>query len=278
MYWAMSTTWHGWVPESPAEVQESLQAAVGIGTLRGKVRDDRFEVQAPLGGRNSWRPVLTGRLSDAGGGTFVRLAVTVHPFVLVFTLLHAIPFMGLSWLIGCWAFSREVEPAITRLIELIGVTEVGDQARDRTRDVAEPDEPGAAARAPLSLEARTDIDSARFVLEGPRAWYGSPTRSLVFVEQGQLRVRRPQDDLLVEWHQLRGVSRSADTLGPMLLLHTDDGDEVVHAAQLDEDDLDWLVHYLDHRRQAWAPSEQDADRFEAATQRMVGQRRRLEGD
>jgi hypothetical protein len=92
-------------PLDPAAAEARLRAAIvparmwqlpAVGAITGQVRAGRIRAWVAAG-RNSWRPILSGRIeADAGGGSVVRGRIGPATWVNVFSLV---------WLIGALALS-----------------------------------------------------------------------------------------------------------------------------------------------------------------------------
>ncbi len=257
-YPLMRTSWVGWTPLSPRAAGEALQNAVLGGSLRGDVDAERFELRYDVPNvRNSWRPVMTGTLRPQGSGSLVEVALTVHPFVFVFTLIHGLLLFGISWLIGAAAFSFEVGKATRALSAALGVTLEGDEALAAGLEIADPAEPGAEASAPHSLHAGADGDSVTFrvgraTVEVDRAW-------LVVTPPGDEPVRLAWDDVgAVDVHDLDHTPHLV-VEGPRAV--------VLPAADVPREHLEWLADYVESRAARWRGSPED--RVRAAQQRRA---------
>lgn len=75
------------------KIRFSLFSETGKG-LEGRVFKKSFEVHRAIGYRNSFLPIISGRLIPHAGGTKVRIKMTLHPFVLAF-LFYAGGFLGI---------------------------------------------------------------------------------------------------------------------------------------------------------------------------------------
>src|SRR5690348_10885919 len=67
----------------------------------GIVRDDSFRVQRKIQGRNSFLPLVWGRLRSTPTGTRVGVTMFLHPIVAIFTLLwlEIVGSVALRWLV-----------------------------------------------------------------------------------------------------------------------------------------------------------------------------------
>jgi hypothetical protein len=84
------------VPASAEVTRERLQASVGKHTWNvfkrdshspflGEVGPDRFKIVRNINYRNSWMPVLVGRITQEGANAVIRVRLRLVTFVLVFT-------------------------------------------------------------------------------------------------------------------------------------------------------------------------------------------------
>ncbi|WP_375578682.1 hypothetical protein ABWH96_16875 [Marivirga tractuosa] len=66
--------------------------------FRGKVGPHGFKLRKILDHRNSWNPTLKGQFIELEHGTLVKLKVSIHPIILIFSLLFTafILFLGLA--------------------------------------------------------------------------------------------------------------------------------------------------------------------------------------
>ena len=76
----------------------------------GAVEDDSFQIWRCIRYRNSFLPRIEGQLASTPGGTRVNVAMSMHPYVLVFTLCW-LSFMGY----GTW-HAEHSEPSPANLI------------------------------------------------------------------------------------------------------------------------------------------------------------------
>jgi hypothetical protein len=79
------------------------------------------------------------------GGTRLRITASPHPFVVAFTFLHAIPFLGLSWVMGVAGFSWEFPTGLAGLAAVADAAQVGPDAPALAVDLREG---GGALRLP----------------------------------------------------------------------------------------------------------------------------------
>jgi hypothetical protein len=84
------------VPASAEVTRERLQASVGKHTWNvfkrdshspflGEVGPDRFKIVRNITYRNSWMPVMVGRITQEGSNTVIRVRLRLVTFVLIFT-------------------------------------------------------------------------------------------------------------------------------------------------------------------------------------------------
>lgn len=82
-------------PLTPGQAKAALQEncagileALDAKPFSGSVREDGFEIKIRGAGRNSFRPVLHGRILDReAGGSRIEVRARLHAFVQVFTLV-----------------------------------------------------------------------------------------------------------------------------------------------------------------------------------------------
>lgn len=127
MHWNMRVEWSRQINRPRHEVVADLATALNDGDLDGELRDDGFTLKPGrrnrFMGRNSWRPSAEGKLVAAGGITLAQVTMQVQPWVRVFTMVHAVFFLGLTWVMGVLAFSFEADKLRRTL----------DEAMDGTR-------------------------------------------------------------------------------------------------------------------------------------------------
>lgn len=113
MYWKMSTAWTRDVQRARDLIVADLRKRVESRELDGDVTMDGFSLSPGPGirfmRRNSWRPIAVGKFVSVGTFTRVEVTVDVNPVVRIFTVVHACLFLGLSWIMGVWAFSLELD-------------------------------------------------------------------------------------------------------------------------------------------------------------------------
>lgn len=252
----MRTTEQCLVEAAPDTVRERMREAVAEGRLRGSVRDTGFSVTVPLtGGRNSWQAVLSGKLVEAPNGTLVELSLMPHLFVVIFTLFHAIPFLGLSWLMGVAAFSGDVNRSLQGFGEAIRASAIGRDAVIAMQPLSDPTRPGAEAGAPLTLSPRLQDEGVTFASGGWTLWVG-PSR---------VRATDPDGiDLDLEWEELEG----ADTRGDELVLRTKNGVVILPLRNVPEHHQLWLATYVDAVAHRFRASTEDAARQDEARRQL----------
>jgi hypothetical protein len=232
----MRASWEGVAPGTPEEVEARLQAAIEARELLGKVGGGRFSLTAPVRGRkNSWRPVLTGRLTPAGDHTWIEVDASVHPFVLVFTLVHGMMLLGIAWVMGLLAFSWEVPGAFETLARSAGAFDASLDELLAKQELPAPFEPGAELRAPWSLRAEPRDGEVSFTLRGP-ARMGRRRRRKLVVGPSGLQVDRER----VAWGELRGVRAGAGAL----VVELANRKLRILAPDHPERDLTWLADFL----------------------------------
>lgn len=267
-YPLLRTTWVCWTPLPLEDALRRLEGAVGDGRMTGTIEVETFALQHRVPGvRNSWRPRLHGTLIPSNGGTRVEVKLSVHPFVAVFTFLHGLFLLGLSWLLGIGAFSWEVGKATAALTEVLEATAVGEEAVAAALPVADPTEPGAEARAPYRLRAESSPDGARFRVPGPRLW--SRTIDLEASATGvTLDVSGPP--LFLPWDQLSGCDLAVGD-GGAALVFLGEGRSERHREPtgLSEADALWLATWLDAQARRRALPERDARARDAERARLA---------
>jgi hypothetical protein len=83
-------------PATAEDILQRLRASVGQATLNvfaakvtkpflGKVGADGFRIRRNINYRNSWMPVLVGRITQEGANAVIRVRLRLVTFVLVFT-------------------------------------------------------------------------------------------------------------------------------------------------------------------------------------------------
>jgi hypothetical protein len=218
------------------------------------VGDGAFDVQRPRPSRNSWRPQLRGRLVPHAGGTAVTVDLAVHPFVLVFTAFHAVFFLGLSWILGAVAFSREVEGAEEALAQALGATVRGEREVDALFEPADPSRPGAESGAPPSLRARVEPDRVAF-----RVDHATLRADAVGVEvPGEVRVA---------WTEI-GECRVGEG---QIVLEDAGGRRLASfsCADLPPRDADWLAAWIGAQAGRRRTSPEEAERQDRERQRLA---------
>lgn len=203
--------------------------------------DDSFWVTVRVKGRNSWRPWIEGEIAPANGGTLIETRFPTYMLVVVFTLVHGIPFLGLSWLIGIAAYLWGVSQVKGPFVEQLDITLEGDEARRHAaaQAVAEPESEGAAGAAPVVFRAEAGVDGASFRLA-----------------EGRLQVRGGGiqfDEEKLGWDQIRLVSGRGSTLVVVL----EDGElREYECGKAQPDEVKWLARYLQARNQRWTTPEE----------------------
>lgn len=108
--------------------------------FRGKVDPNGFKLRRILDHRNSWNPTLKGQFIELEQGTLIKLKVSIHPIILVFSLLFIafISFQGLTsinsleeaflpigllfflYVFTFFGFNLATEPAVDAIYKTIG--------------------------------------------------------------------------------------------------------------------------------------------------------------
>lgn len=261
----MRTTEQCLVAVDPEAVAERLADAIAEGAVEGSVRPGGFTLTAPLhSGRNSWRAVMTGTLVAVEGGTLVEVSMMPHPFVVLFTLVHAIPFLGLSWLLGVAAFSSDVGRSLGVLGQALGAYAVGREEVERVQPLSDPTRPGAEVGAPLTLSPRVEQDGAVFVVDRWTLRVGAAGARTV----GPDGVERE-----LPWEELVG----ADATGGALVLRLPHGAEVaLPLRSVPEAHGLWLAAYVDAVAHRFRASADQVARQDAA-RRQLGALRERQG-
>lgn len=227
-----------WTPLPPDEVRGRLDQVF----LRSQLKDDdTFWVTVSVSGRNSWRPWIEGEIAAANGGTLIEVTYPTHLLVVAFTLLHGIPFLGLSWLIGIAAYLWGVGQVKPPFVEQLDITLEGEEARRHAsaQAVADPESEGAAGAAPVVFRAEAGVDGASFRLAAGR----------LTVRGGGIQVGG--EDL--RWDDVRFVSGR----GTQLVVVREDGDLVeLDCGKAEPDEVKWLATYLQARNRRWTTPEE----------------------
>lgn len=257
-----------WSPDPPEVV--SLRLSDHYRTA-GMVEDDHsfsltFEV---AGRRNSWRPSLKGRMRRAAGGTLVEVRYPMHPFVMLFTAVHGMFLLGISWLMGLAAYSWDLRAARELMKEATGATLENEEAEAKAagHEVADPTSPGADANAPLSFDARSDMDEARFTVRGRDG-----SRTTVVVSSAGLALHRDGQTLSVDWNDLERVDLKENEHSVDLWLQTRSGDRFAPIGGHGEADRLWLATYLESRNRVWSQGEDERAKNDAERKRLAAVR------
>lgn len=258
---ALGAVHHFWTPLSPDEVRDALSEHPHL-LLR--LADDRTFSGTFLrpGVKNSWRPTVAGSLRPAAGGTWVQVRLKMHVLVVLFTVLHGIPFLGLTWLIGLGAYAWDLGYIRPLLQETTQSTHVGLDARRKVseHEVSDPTQPGADANAPLALQARASERSVRFAVRG--------RRGTNVIEVGPRGLMLPNGAVL-DWNDLETV----DVVEEELAVLTSDRAMRVDLAGNTPADRLWLATYLDSRNRRWSETEAQRRLTKADRERLSGMRR-----
>ena len=243
----MRATFRCWAPGSAEEVEARLERAVRRGDFDGDIRPGRFELQRPVPStRNSWRPRLKGKLTEAGEGVVIDVSIGVHPLVFAFTAFHGLFFLGLTWLIGAAAFSWEVPGATEALAEAVDARAIGDDV-DSMQVQSDPEDPGAATGAPWSFQARARVDEVRFTVFGASAFGGLvPARHLKLMlgPHGVTVDPRGVPAIEVPWGELQACVVEGDAL---TLERSGAPSIEIAAGGHDARDLVWLAAFITAR-------------------------------
>ncbi len=269
MFWTMSTTWRRWVDEPPAAVARKLESAEEQDQIRGTVGYPDFAFQWRIKNwRNSWQPNIEGELHPAGDGTLIEATLTPHLLVRLFTFAHAIPFFGLSWLMGVVAFTWHANRAIVGLDELLDVDASDEDAIAARQVLADPTQPGAEVGAPWAFRVTHSEGEVCFHLRHA-SWLGQKT-TLLSVSASGVRVgeRRLSWDELSEVHLI-------DEEGPLLLRLRSEGEPLDLPADLHaRSDLFWLKDYLRSQDRRLGASEEDLDVARERLRQLQAMRRK----
>lgn len=233
-----------WTAHAPEEVEARLRELFPRGS---KVTDEAFVVTVEGANRNSWRPRIHGTWLAAGGGTLIEAEYRMHSFVLVFTLLHGIPFLGLSWLIGIGAYLASIPGVERTFVEALDTEHTGEDALAKAtgQAVADPDDPGAAAAAPPLLRARTTVDKASF-----RVGKGRITVDAGGIEWSHAGGRE------VSWDGLLGFE---ENLGALAVSIRGEDAFRLPGAPCTPEDVRWLAAFLNARLSRWQTPEADRE-------------------
>ena len=243
-----------WTPLAIEEVRGRVQDVFPTSRL---FEDDTFWVTVRMKNRNSWRPWIEGELVEANGGTLIHARFPVSVGVLLFTFLHGIPFLGLSWLVGIAAYLWGVGQVRPPFEEQLDVTLTGDEARRHAaaQRVADPRSDGAAGAAPLVFRARAGVDGATFRLSS----------GVLEVRGGGLRY----DGRDLGWDVIERVQAES---GEVMVIGEDGVVTVLPCAGMEPEEVEWLATYLETRNARWSTPEEQREaeaRARAKLQQMV---------
>ena len=245
LYPRMRTQRRLWVDAPPDVVAARLSDAIWAGEFKGEVRDKTFSIQQQKRTRNSWRPMLSGTLSPANGGTLIAVDMAVHRFVLLFTIAHGLFFLGITWLVGMAAFSSELSDALKKLQECLGV--------NASAPLSDPAAEGAEAEAPWSFSPQATLNTTRFTLYGTRSWRDAQAQTVLQLESAKIVLNPGDDEEHIPWHAAAGAQVQDSTL--LLGAHAlDVGDHPpAHRA--------WLASHLQAQAARFSASEQEREEF-----------------
>lgn len=247
-----------WVPTAPEEVMRRLDRHPH---LQGDTGPERLDLTfTRSNSRNSWRPRIRGTMQSAAGGTLVEVTYPLNLFVAVFTFVHGLALLGISWVIGFLAYRWDLLHGRQLFEDALGATHVQAAALEMAalHDVANPRSPGAAADAPLSFDVRTSTTDAVFTLRG-----ADRTLRLTVSQRGiELRGRQLSWDQLLDVDAAAGVLSLATATDPLLVSIEE------HPAA----DQAWLVDYLRARDERWTSSADERDESLRAQQQLAGLR------
>lgn len=239
-----------WSPLPPDGVADAINADFGV---TGSATPDRFKFTLANVNKNSWRPMAAGKLTAAGGGTLIEVRYPMHPFVVVFTLLHGLPFLGLTWVIGLLAYAASLQQVKNALFELVQAVAKGADAYEcANAAVSDPTRPGAAAAAPFSLRARHGMDHVTFALGSTSLRVDAAGLTLT----GETSAK-------VSWEELTGAL-AGEAAGSTLALFTASGNVIsLSMVGLPEADQQWLADYINARDAERTASDEDRARARA---------------
>lgn len=251
----MRTTWRAYIELPPDEVLGRLD---DVENVHGAVSADKVDFTWKVKGwRNSWQPHIRGHVLPANDGSLLEFTLGVHPFLMVFTALHAIPFLGLSWLVGAAAFSWHATRAIDEMRALLGHTIEDPEAIAAEQSAADPTVVGAEAAAPWSLRARTGQGAVTFTLRRD-GWFGER-----FIDLRVTALGVETDKGAMTWDELERVDVLDDEPDRILRLASATTTLDLAADKHARRDLFWLKDYLrgqDRRLGASANELDDARR------------------
>ncbi len=259
-----------WSPDPPNVVAENLELHP---RFSGSVAEDGFSLRINRGrkGKNSWRPTVKGSIRAAAGGTLVEAKLAMHPFVLVFTLVHGMLLLGIAWIMAFFAYRSGVEEARTLLTEAVNAQHLDDAARAKAgeHEVADPESPGAALDPPLSFATRSSMHEARLVVKSSLG-----ERTTLVVRQAALTIARGDKSLTLDWNDIRGVELQDfhpddPDRGDELVLETPSGPRYVPVGGHPPADQQWLARFLSSRNARWSEAEADRLRGDADRQRLA---------
>jgi hypothetical protein len=256
----MRTSWRAYIELPPDEVLGRLDDVENVhGTVTRESVDFKWKMK---GWRNSWEPRITGHVLPANDGSLVEFTLRAHPFVIAFTALHAIPFLGFSWLMGCAAFSWHANRAVSGIRSLMGHA-VEDPyriaAQQRTSD---PTVVGAEAAAPWSLRSLTDEGTVTFTLRRD-GWFGERSRALKVTALGV-----ETDEGAMTWDELERVDVIEDDPDRLLRLAGATTSIDLRADKHELRDLFWLKDYLRSQDRRLGASSEELDEARRRVQRL----------
>ncbi|TNE90736.1 MAG: hypothetical protein EP330_07355 [Deltaproteobacteria bacterium] len=241
-----------WAPGTVEDVERRLQES----NLAGVVSPGKFHLRHDVPGvRNSWRPSMQGTLHQAGDGVLVVVFITPNPAVMAFTALHAIPFLGISWLVGCAAFAAELGHATRALYDAVGGEFHGEDALD-AHDLSDPRSAQAMDGAPWSFLPSSTLDEAEFTIRGTIVRGGTRIR---VGRSLRYKIGNAPERTLA-WGDL--VRVHAD--GTALRLDLRDRSLVLRASHHTARDVAWLADFLDARLAERRVSEEERERAHRA--------------
>ncbi len=252
--WRLRHRYRCWTPAEPEATKDALHSAlksgdlkgtieghlwtearssrsVESGDLKGTIEGHTFTLHHPTRGRNSWRPVLSGKLRGAGGGTLIEVDASVHGFVKLFTAIHAPFFLGFAWFLGVAAFSHALVGARRALRLAVGGTDY-ELDEHIPLSLADPHEIGAETGAPGSFRAQVSEQSARFEL------FGEDGVTVLEVDVHGLAVGTER----LSWDELKAVEVVRGT--ELHLAFIGSTRFSVAAGDHPDEDLEWLCDYL----------------------------------
>ena len=93
---------------NPVQAMESLASKVSRGQwfsrpktpFVGSVSGERFRITRVVGGRDSFNPMIYGRIKDSPNGSCVRVVMAIHPIVLVLMIAWSIGLISSAIIYG----------------------------------------------------------------------------------------------------------------------------------------------------------------------------------